>query len=700
MTAESSYTPEMLEAALAACASEPVHIPGAIQGFGAILCLDTEFRHITQVSANIETVLGLALQDCLGASAPNVLSNRLLSRLRQEFLESDAPPAFSIRHQIRGQSRNLHVRAFRSGEQVVLELELLAGGGRYRWLALVSDWLERLVQTASEEEAGKRLVEAVRSISSHDRCLLYVFDEEYNGRVEAESRNENLPSMLGHHFPASDIPPQVRALYTRNRTRMIADCDAPAVPLVPKFAPGTGEALDLGAGVLRAAALVHREYMRNMGTRASLSIAIFDEHRLWGLVACHHTDALALPPSVRDSAAALVQMGSQRLFLLQAQRKARYRRQVHEKRVFLAKGAQHGKSPELLLHRYAPDWLELMQASGLALLYPDEVILTGIVPERDDLLNLRAWLSEKCPSLEPWCTDSLQEAGFGFSVPEAVSSAYCGLLAMPLMLGMASRGWLLFFRAEQMQTIKWAGQPEKGLSSVTGQVRLSPRKSFAAWQQTVRGKSAGWKPGELAAVRDLGDDFALIISAHQVSRLNEELKKEREALDAANRYLQEIAFTDSLTGIMNRYRIEHLVQMALANASRYQQGFSIVLFDIDHFKQVNDKHGHDEGDRILQELVDLLQACLREGDQLGRWGGEEFLVLLPATPLTGALVFAERMRESVAARDFGLHQAVTISLGVAEWQQGDTLKSLLVRADQAMYQAKRSGRNRVCAQET
>lgn len=197
------------------------------------------------------------------------------------------------------------------------------------------------------------------------------------------------------------------------------------------------------------------------------------------------------------------------------------------------------------------------------------------------------------------------------------------------------------------------------------------------------------------AVRDLGDDLAVLASAHEVTRLNERLKSEQEALALANEHLNELATTDSLTGVMNRYRIEHLVQVALANAARYGHGFSLVMFDIDHFKAVNDAYGHDTGDRILKTLVASLESCLRETDLLGRWGGEEFMVLASNTDLTGATGLAERLRSRVEATDFGLPDPMTVSLGVTEWISGDNFTNLLVRADGAMYRAKETGRNRV-----
>ncbi|WP_199448150.1 sensor domain-containing diguanylate cyclase [Marinobacter salarius] len=487
---------------------------------------------------------------------------------------------------------------------------------------------------------------------------------------------------------ARDIPPQVRALYGVNQLRFIADTYQDPVPLVPSLETS----VDLSLGALRAVSPVHRQYMQNMGVATSMSVAIYSSTGLWGLLTCHKRDAEVLTPSGRDSVAILVRVAAQRLFLLQAEAEARFRNQVRQNRIVLAREVLE-QGPEQILAEYAAEWLRLFRASGVALVYRDHTSRHGCTPVKSQLFDLAAWLAEQWRELNPWSTISLAEAGY--PAVDELDCGCCGLLAMPLVIDVTTRGWLFFFRREQVETVDWAGEPKKILERQDDQLRLTPRQSFAVWREEVRGKSLAWLPQELVSARDLGDDLAVLVSSHEVTDLNERLQSEREALARVNDHLHELATTDSLTGAMNRYRIEHLVQVFLANAERYGHSFSLVLFDIDHFKEVNDTYGHDEGDRVLKTLVNSLESCLREGDQLGRWGGEEFLVLVPNTELTGATEFAERLRAQVAATDFGLRDPVTVSLGVTEWRKGDSLKTLLVRADSAMYQAKKCGRNRV-----
>ena len=157
------------------------------------------------------------------------------------------------------------------------------------------------------------------------------------------------------------------------------------------------------------------------------------------------------------------------------------------------------------------------------------------------------------------------------------------------------------------------------------------------------------------------------------------------------------ATRDALTGVNNRGRVEEELRRLIKVGERHPGGFSVLLLDVDHFKDVNDRHGHDVGDRVLCRLTEVAAAALREIDVLGRWGGEEFLVLLPGTPLSEALMVAERLREAIARVAFavpgGAPFRVTVSIGVAQYQAGDSGDTVAKHADVALYMAKGAGRN-------
>lgn len=148
--------------------------------------------------------------------------------------------------------------------------------------------------------------------------------------------------------------------------------------------------------------------------------------------------------------------------------------------------------------------------------------------------------------------------------------------------------------------------------------------------------------------------------------------------------------TDPLTGAFNRRALDEVLASQFAMRSRYGSIFSIVMFDIDHFKDVNDQHGHLRGDQVLQEVARFLDDSVRETDVIARYGGEEFVIVMPETGLEGASLFAERTREGAATR-----LTVTLSGGVTEALDGDSSETMVARVDAALYRAKDAGRNRV-----
>ena len=163
-----------------------------------------------------------------------------------------------------------------------------------------------------------------------------------------------------------------------------------------------------------------------------------------------------------------------------------------------------------------------------------------------------------------------------------------------------------------------------------------------------------------------------------------------------NKKLLYLAQTDILTGIFNRTKIDQSLGDEMLRAKRYAHSFSILLFDIDYFKKVNDTYGHPIGDTVLQEIARITKECVRSCDRVGRWGGEEFLVLCPECSYDEAIMVAERLRKSIEKESFPMQLHLSISIGVATMQAHDTPHTLVSQADDKLYHAKREGRNRVC----
>ena len=175
------------------------------------------------------------------------------------------------------------------------------------------------------------------------------------------------------------------------------------------------------------------------------------------------------------------------------------------------------------------------------------------------------------------------------------------------------------------------------------------------------------------------------------------LENSSKTIFLKNKKLEYLAITDKLTCIHNRFKIENVLSREIDLAQRYGRTFSIILSDIDNFKSVNDIYGHITGDAILREFSKLLQNGIRKVDIVGRWGGEEFLIILPETTLREAKKVAEYLREKVEKFEFMTIKNKTGSFGVTQYEQNDTIESIVNRADIALYRAKDDGRNRVVA---
>lgn len=200
-------------------------------------------------------------------------------------------------------------------------------------------------------------------------------------------------------------------------------------------------------------------------------------------------------------------------------------------------------------------------------------------------------------------------------------------------------------------------------------------------------KCVGWPDG-----RTVKCSVAVDIS--ELKETQNRLAEAHAELAFKNRELEALSTTDKLTGLFNRMKLDEALANEVVRAERYEAPLSVILMDIDHFKMVNDKLGHQAGDKVLIDVAQKLQANMRVVDILGRWGGEEFLIISPETDISGAFTIAEKLRTDLESWDVQCVSA-TGSFGVAEFTKGDDPAELLRKADRALYRAKEKGRNRV-----
>ena len=521
--------------ALLRCADEPIAIPGAVQPQGVLLAVTEPDLAVVVASANAPELFG---RPVAGAPLSDLLAPDDVTRLRSG-LDGDLAELNPLRVRLDGADVDLVVH--RADGLLITEWEPVQGAEQAgaAWHRRLPTVLQRLSATATLDELTDVLARDVRTVTGFDRVMVYRFDAEWNGEVIAEARRDDLEPFLGLRYPASDIPAQARALYATNWMRLIPDAGYQRVPLDPPTIDG--RPLDLSGAMLRSVSPVHLEYLANMGVVSSMSISLIDDGRLWGLIACHHyagphrpsyadrvaaeflgrTASLLLPTTV----AAGEQSGVVEVAHRQAQLAALVGRTPRELSAALADGEVTA--------------LDLLPASGAAVRLNGQLRLLGTTPPADRVEPLvRALLAAGTP-----VTDAV-----GRVVPEAgdLADTASGVLAVEVAGGRDD--FLAWFRPETVHEVTWGGNPYTSKTAETeAGPRLSPRRSFDAWSETVRGTAQPWRPHEVEAARTLAADLTeaalsraaednRLVTALQRTLLLEELP-EIAGFDLAARYL-------------------------------------------------------------------------------------------------------------------------------------------------------------------
>lgn len=653
------------------------------------MVVSTETTHVRQVSANLDQVLGVDPQDALGCPLAALVGEGNVQRLRELPIRGDRQPSVptTFRFDVQQGRPDLAVQVHRVDRDWVIELERSAEVDQApQFNELLVATRDALWESDVESDIAsycQLIAEQVREITGFDRAMAYRFDQDWNGEVIAESRNDRLPSLLGHHFPASDIPAQARRLYVRNLVRVLTDIDATPVPLLPTTHPVTGRHLDMSFAVLRSMSPIHIRYLRNMGARATLSVSLLQGGRLWGLIACHHTEPRRVPFQVRELAEFIATSASIKLGGLESAERTAFMQQVQETLVKINR--RMGRSGDIgdVLGSVGGDILSLLGAGGGVISIGGRRYPFGRVPHSDDVDLLVDWLRDHADS-EIFHTDGLAARYPPAAGWEARAS---GLLAV--RLDPDYQDFTLWFRPERVREILWAGNPEKSLVDDRDGFRLEPRRSFDRWVQEQRGCALPWTAMQI--------ESAQAVSLTLIEVLTQKaLTLEAKRAEARLNYL---ANHDHLTRLPNRLLLKQKLEDALVHAEANNEELAVLFIDLDHFKSVNDRLGHLVGDRYLQEVAARLRTSLRHNDILARWGGDEFVAVIER--LSGDEAVEETINRLTAQlrRPLRLddhHVIPSASIGVARFpEDGSSAAGLLEAADAAMYQQKEMKRTGV-----
>lgn len=501
MSVEEELLAPETEVTLANCDREPIHIPGAIQPHGMLLTLSEPEMTIRQASANVDRFLGRSAEELIGGSIDPVLDAESVAAIRElaaRPLEDEVAVTTVQVREVEGASA-YELFLHRSGGLLVGELEprsslepvdreLLTDSGA----GSVTGGIQQLFDRAASE---------VRQLTGYDRVMVYRFDDDGHGEVIGEARHPRLEPLLGHHYPASDIPRQARALYLRQMIRMIVDVDYQPVPLIPGENPVSGEPLDLGLATLRAVSPIHLQYLRNMGVTATLTISLIREGELWGMIACHHYSPHFVPYRMRAACRFIGELLSAQLASMEEFDLERERERLAVARTRVLDQIAAAGSLPTGLRAAAEPLFELLSADGVTVLTHEERISAGYVPEPGS----EAEILTHVPPRRPLIIDRLSRELPAVSHDTELS----GVLALPLPSSVGT--YIVWYRDDWVRDLKWGGNPNASLRPDLTSMdlkTLTPRRSFETWRQTVVGQSRPWSAAQVEAASELVEALA------------------------------------------------------------------------------------------------------------------------------------------------------------------------------------------------
>lgn len=514
---------------LAACAREPIRVPGSIQPHGALFVLDA--AGVVTKAAIGALAAGIAA-DPIGRPLADLLPEE--SRRIVETLDTRLVAGRGAEHMgfVRTGAGAFHLVAHRSGGDIIVELELALGDEPGSFDEVYPDvraFLDAVQRTSGIQALADLAAREVRRITGLDRALIYRFDEEWNGEVIAEDNGGRLPVYRDLRWPASDIPAQARDLYRLNRLRLIADAHYEPAPIAPD-----GGTVDLTYSVLRSVSPVHLEYMRNMATMASMSISLLSGDRLWGLISCHHLDPARVPYHVRAACEFIGQVVSMQIAAHEASALATRRDALRgvQGKLLAHMAAEDHFIDGLLAH--PRDLMALTGADGAAIVAGGRCTRLGEAPPEAGILALVEWLSGEDRE-DVFLTDSLAAEW-----PDGAALKDMGSGVVAISISQIHDSYLLWFRPELVRTVSWGGDPAKRAELGPDGLRLHPRKSFEIWQETVQLHARPWQEAERDAAAELRVAIVDI-----VLRRAEEMAALSERLTAINKELEAFSYSVS-----------------------------------------------------------------------------------------------------------------------------------------------------------
>lgn len=512
------------------CDLEPIHIPGQIQSHGFLVVLDDQLV-VKYLSENIHDFLKVIPADLLDKPLFDfevILNNKIQQDFITQLIKFGIANGFDQTnpYEIKITGFPFYLVISKSGEYYLLEFEQVASATTFD----IQNQIGRSIAGMLGDKNLKNLLDnaavQIKNIIQYDRVMIYRFAEDGHGEVVAEALNDPLTPWLGLHYPASDIPKQARDLYKLNLTRLIANVHDTPSKIITQGS--NNHQLDLTNSQLRAVSPIHIQYLKNMGVASSFSISLIYKGELWGLIACHNYSPRFIDFKSRESAKLIGQILSSALEFRQDEETQSTSDGMAQALDKLTKYLNQQESIEDALIQQPVNLLNIGSATGAVLIHENKIASVGITPAAADLEGLVNWIKENVES-SIFSTNHLLEV-----YPKAANFKSIASGIIVCVLSKELREYIIWFKPEIIQTINWAGNPDKPFElGKNGLSDISPRNSFELWVQTVEGKSDQWSKAEISLAKQLRDEIIYVINqkANALRILNEKLRLAYEELD-------------------------------------------------------------------------------------------------------------------------------------------------------------------------
>lgn len=528
------------------CEDEPIHIPESIQGYGYLFALDPKTGEVRIRSANIETFL-VKTAAIMQGSFYDLLDDKVTSadfiinsyerakredvrlplelKIKEEFLQDPTMDEY-------------HAVVFASDEFLIIEIEpasIFKGKIAARQYSKIYSMniAPKFRRMDSIEEMADAIANTVKQLTGFERVVIYRFNEDESGTVIAEAREDDIDSYMNLYYPASDIPAQARALYTKNWIRLTPNVDLPPVPLTPTVEQMDRNPLDLSQSLLRAKSPIHLQYIRNQGLKASMSISLVNHGNLWGLISCHHRKEHYLPQNIRLDCESLSQLFSWQLYAKEEELDTTKKLAIDETISRMVATLSENKSIVDVFKENEHEILNLMNACGFIFHSGSETVSLGRVPDGTMVKALMSTVTDSHAD-EPFSTENVDELFAG----KGNSNGVAGALLIPLLA--ENRYYTAWFREEHVRVRRWAGNPHEKSPTASKRERMTPRTSFKIHEEHITNRSWPWSVKDLEIAERFNKLFLIHALRAQVN-MHENIVDLQEKSQSKDEFLATLA---------------------------------------------------------------------------------------------------------------------------------------------------------------